>query len=156
MRDGPRGFRRLQGPADGKLVFRDPTVTVQRDGEEAVEMRPRKFVKRWEVSTQVGRAVDATVDPRYSLVELLTVIGISSFHMFILANATMLPLYCEYTGCGVFLFKGSKKRSGTPKLVFKLPEVNWPDLDALAPESPGACTMQFRTPCDEDAEVGRP
>ena len=26
-------------PADGKLVFRDPTVTVQRDGREAVEAR---------------------------------------------------------------------------------------------------------------------
>ena len=61
-------------------------------------------------------------------------------------------MYCNYYGCGVFLFKKLKKRSGTPKLVFKLPEVNRPDLDALAPESPGACTMQFRTPCDEDAE----
>ena len=95
-----------------------------------------------------GRAVDATVDPRYSLVELMIVIGIT----FVLANLTV-PLYCHYTGCGVFLFKKFKKRSGTPKLVFKLPEVNWPDLDALAPESPGACTMQFRTPCDEDAET---
>ena len=155
-------------PADGKLVFRDPTVTVQRDGGEAVEWRLRRFVSRYmesqyrgsnrsgsKLSNQIaqmtnfaGRAVDAIVDA----VGVVVVIG-----MFwppplgVILTSLTVPMYCDY-GCGVFLFKRFKKRSGTPKLVFKLPEVNWPDLDALAPESPGACTMQFRTPCDEDAE----
>ena len=52
-----------------------------------------------------------------------------------------------------------KKRTGggkpKPKLVLEVPAGNWPDLAALDP-SVGACTMQFRTPCedvlsDEDA-----
>ena len=174
-------------PADGKLVFRDPTVTVQRDGGEAVEWRLRRFVSRYmesqyrgsnrsgsKLSNQIaqmtnfaGRAVDATVDPiggespgisggwdaDVVVIKFHNVIQDLLGHPVLALLATLtVPMYCNYYGCGVFLFKKLKKRSGTPKLVFKLPEVNWPDLDALAPESPGACTMQFRTPCDEDAE----
>ena len=148
----------------GRLVFRDPTVTVQRDGREAVEMRPRKFALRYEIAQMTnfaGRAVDAPVD--LPAVEVLVVIGIELIpHSFTMQTCAVyfslalgfFPLWeLVENYCVRLVFKGSKKRSGTPKLVFKLPEVNWPDLDALAPESPGACTMQFRTPCDEDAET---
>ena len=150
-------------PADGKLVFRDPTVTVQRDGREAVEMRPRKFALRYEraqMTNFAGRAVDAPVD--LPAVEVLVVIGIELIpHSFIMQTCGVYASMEQGLGplwelvdnyCARLAFNRSKKRSGTPKLVFKLPEVNRPDLDALAPESPGACTMQFRTPCDEDAE----
>ena len=117
-------------------------------------MRPRKFALRYQIAqmtNMAGRAVDATIDP----VEVLVVIGIELIpHSFPMRICTALGLRPQALPnfCVRLFFKGSKKRSGTPKLVFKLPEVNRPDLDTLAPESPGACTMQFRTPCDEDAE----
>ena len=121
-------------PGGKAVVFRDPTVTVQRDGAAAVEMRPREFSKRW-LATRIDYPWGTFAHPEVTEM-LLSTLEITALTLYMICTQGFVP------SRPAFAFK---KR--TPKLVLEVPAGNWPDLAALG-RSLGACTMQVRTPCD--------
>ena len=117
------------------LVLRNPTVTVQRDGEEAMEVSPKRFAKQW-TSLEENYAPFWTrgVNLEFRIVENSDKSEI---------RATLR----EET------YKKSKK-TGTEKLRCKLDGLDAELVDDLVGlPGPVPCTLEFRTPCDDEGEI---
>ena len=134
-------------PGGKAVVFRDPTVTVQRDGAAAVEMRPREFSKRWLQDIWIA-LYEAYMPTIFIIYPDLLFEAIKASPL--ITGTLAFPICAPDQGttrnnCVALAFKKFKKR--IPKLVLEVPAGNWQDLAALG-RSLGACTMQVRTPCD--------
>ena len=124
------------------LILRNPTVTVQRDGEEAMEVSPKRIAKQW--AATYGQSVPNPSRSNPSVASL--------------AYAWDDPILQGLSDMGIVratlreeTYKKSKK-TGTEKLRCKL---GLDDLDAelvddlVGLPGPVPCTLEFRTPCDD-------
>ena len=118
------------------LVLRNPTVTVQRDGEEAMEVSPKRIAKQW--AATYGRSGPNPL--RYNGV----ITGVwSQWDSWGLERDVRATLREE-------TYKKSKK-TGTEKLRCKLDGLDAELVDDLVGlPGPVPCTLEFRTPCDDD------
>ena len=127
---GPRRY--MQAPY--VFVLRNPTVTVQRDGEEAVEVSPKRFAKQW-VATEW-----TSLQEEYGQFWARGVnLDLSKWD-----TSKIRATLREET------YKKSKK-TGTEKLRCKLDGLDAELVDDLVGlPGPVPCTLEFRTPCDDD------
>ena len=112
------------------LILKDPIVTVQKDGEAAYELSPKRFAKQNAVT--FGGAVYAN---SHKLIKL------TSFYSALVADTYEASVRRE-------TYKKSKK-TGTEKLRCKLGGLDADFVDAVPRPGKVPCKMEFRTPCDE-------
>ena len=109
-------------------------MTLQRDGEEAVEVSPKRFAKQWAATYGDEK---------------------------ILSGGPSFPVKYQYsTGPGtVETYQGTlreetykkSKKTGTEKLRCKLDGLDAELVDDLVGlPGPVPCMLEFRTPCDDD------
>ena len=136
------------------LTLKDPTVTVQKDGEEEpTPLSPKRFAKQYTATYYafglgyyaqpgvVGRPWDALF-PDHSVWK----------HGIIVRVGINVPTESTIDSFRATLQKETYKKSkktGTEKLRCKLRGLD-PDLvDDLAAAGPFPCTLEFRTSCDD-------
>ena len=124
------------------VTLRDPTVTVRRDGEAAVEVSPKRISKQWAATYGQGPAPTEVPVTTYWPPEVVTLGGGG--------DLIFRPHVITYGGTlREVTYKKSKKR-GTEKLRCKLDGLDADLVDDLVGlPAPVPCTIEFRTPCDE-------
>ena len=130
--------RNMQAPL---FVLKNPTVTVQQDGEEAVEVSPKRIAKQWAATVEnYGQFWTRGVNLDLSKWDTVCTRCETNSHADQFHRATLR----EET------YKKSKK-TGTEKLRCKLDGLDAELVDDLVRlPGPVPCTLEFRTPCDDD------
>ena len=126
-------------------------MTVQRDGEEAVEVRPKRFAKQWAATygqsvpypSREPNGADAGARDQELPGENLDLSKWDTGTECTFRRATLR----EET------YKKSKK-TGTEKLRCKLDGLDAELVhDLVGLPGPVPCTLEFRTPCDDEGEI---